>query len=113
MTRLTSIFWVGKCDDFAKILIKRKIKDGNMRAAARLLINNRKGAMTQPGYISFETMSSLDDPTQVVVMSMWQNKEDWEAWKSSDTRKAVQDEFKDYIVGPTEYEHHSLGLPMD
>jgi len=96
-----------------KILIKRKIKDGNMRAAARLLINNRKGAMTQPGYISSETLRSLDDPTQVVVVSMWQNKEAWEAWKNSKTRKANETEFIDYLVGQTVYEHYSLGLPMD
>lgn len=96
-----------------KILIKRKIKDGNMQAAARLLINNRTGAMTQPGYISSETMRSLDDPTQVAVMSMWQNKEDWQAWKNSDTRKANEAEFEEYLVGPIEYEHYSLGLPMD
>ncbi len=96
-----------------KILIKRKIKDGNMQAAARLLINSRQGAMNQPGYISSETMRSLDDPTQVVVMSMWQNKEDWEAWKSSELRKANVAEFKDYFLGETEYEHYSLGLPLE
>jgi heme-degrading monooxygenase HmoA len=96
-----------------KILIKRTIKDGNMRAAARLLINIRKGAMTQPGYISSETLRSIDDPTQVVVTSMWQNQEDWDAWKNSDTRKAIQAEFQEYLVGQTEYEHYSLGLPME
>ncbi len=95
-----------------KILIKRKIKDGNMQAAARLLINNRKGAMTQPGYISSETMQSLDDPEQVVVVSMWQNMEAWEAWKNSETRKAYENEFLDYIIGQTVYEHYNLGLPM-
>ena len=93
-----------------KILIKRKIRDGNMQAAARLLINNRKGAMTQPGYISSETMRSLDDPTQVVVMSMWQSKEDWETWKNSEVRTANENDFKDYLVGPSKYEHYSLGL---
>lgn len=96
-----------------KILIKRKIKDGNMQAAARLLINSRQGAMTQPGYISSETMRSLDDPGQVVVVSMWQNKEDWQAWKDSETRKTIQAEFETYLVGQTEYEHYSLGLSMD
>ena len=96
-----------------KIIIKRKIKDGNMQAAARLLINNRKGAMTQPGYISSETMQSLDDPELVVVVSMWQNKEAWEAWKNSATRKATETEFHDYIIGQTEYEHYTLGLAMD
>ena len=96
-----------------KILIKRKIKDGNMQAAARLLINSRKGAMTQPGYISSETLRSLDDPTKVAVVSMWQSQEDWQAWQTSDMRKSIQAEFDDYIVGSTEYEHYSLGLPQD
>lgn len=96
-----------------KVLIKRKIKDGNMQAASRLLINTRNGAMHQPGYISSETMRSLDDPTQIVVISMWQNKEAWDAWKKSETRKTIVSEFKDYIVGQTQYEHYSLGLPQE
>jgi heme-degrading monooxygenase HmoA len=96
-----------------KILIKRKIKDGNMRAAARLLINHRKGAMAQPGYISSETLRSLDDPTQVVVVSMWQTLEAWEAWKNSETRMGNENEFSDYLVDQTVYEHYSLGLPLE
>ena len=96
-----------------KILIKRKIKDKNMQAASRLLINSRNGAMHQPGYISSETMRSLDDPGQIVVVSMWQNREAWETWRNSETRKAIETEFKDYIVGQTEYEHYSLGLTLE
>ena len=96
-----------------KILIKRKIKDGNMQAAARLLINSRKGAMTRPGYISSESLSSLDDPSKVVVVSMWQKEEDWQAWKNSQERKDIQAEFEGYLTEPVEYEHYSLGLPME
>jgi len=96
-----------------KILIKRKFKNGNMRAASRLLINNRNGAMKQSGYISSESWRSLDDPDQVVVVSMWENIEAWKTWKNSETRRANEAEFKDYIVGLTEYEHYSLGLPLD
>ena len=44
-----------------KIIIKRKVKNGNMRAALRLLINNRSGAMKQSGYISSESWRSLND----------------------------------------------------
>lgn len=95
-----------------KIVIKRKFKDGNMHAASRLLINNRNGAMQQPGYISSETLQSLSDPDQVVVVTMWQNIEDWNAWKTSDVRQANEAEFKDYLVGETEYEYYSLGLEM-
>ncbi len=96
-----------------KIFIKRKIKNGNMRAASRLVINNRTGAMKHPGYISSETMRSLDDPSLIVVVSMWQNMEAWETWKNSETRIANEAEFKDYVVGSTEYEHYSLGLELD
>jgi heme-degrading monooxygenase HmoA len=68
--------------------------------------------MTQPGYISSETLCSLDDPTQVVVVSMWQNKEDWQAWQNSADREDIQAEFNNYLAEPAEYEHYSLGLPM-
>ena len=96
-----------------KILIKRKIKDGNMQAAARLMINTRSGAMKQPGYISSESMRSLDDPSQITVVSMWHNMESWETWRNSEARKEIETEFADYIVGQTEYEHYNLGLPME
>ncbi|MGD9300773.1 MAG: antibiotic biosynthesis monooxygenase [Desulfobacterales bacterium] len=96
-----------------KVLIKRKFKEGNLRAAARFLINHRNGAMRQPGYISSETMQSLDDPDKVVVVSMWHTIEDWQAWQSSETRTANEAEFKDYIIGQAEFEYFSLGLPME
>ena len=96
-----------------KILIKRKFKKGDMRAASRFLINNRSGAMSQPGYISSETLRSLDDQDQVMVVSMWENLETWKTWKNSETRKANETEFKDYMIGETQYEHYSLGLPLE
>ena len=96
-----------------KILIKRKFKDGNLKAAARLLINNRNGAMQQPGYISSETMQRLEDPNQITVVSMWQDIDAWKAWKNSETRLNNEKEAKDLFVGETEYEHYSLGLPFE
>ena len=95
-----------------KILIKRKIKNGNLRAASRLLIENRSEVMKRPGYISSETLRSLDDPNQIVVVSMWQSREAWEEWKDSDVRNANEAEFKAYFSGETIYEHYSLGLPL-
>lgn len=96
-----------------KILIKRKFKEESMRAASRFLINNRNGAMTQPGYISSETLRNLEDRNQIVVVSMWENLEAWNAWKNSEIRKANEVEFKDYLIGETEYEHYSLGLQLE
>ena len=96
-----------------KILIKRKFKDGNMQAASRLLINNRNGAMIQPGYISSETLRNIDDRNQVVVVSMWEKIEAWNAWKNSETRTANEAEFKDYLIEEAEYEHYSLGISVE
>ena len=96
-----------------KILIKRKFKEGNMRAVSRFLINNRNGAMQQSGYISSETLRNLDDSDQVTVVSMWENIEAWNDWKNSKLRKANEAEFNDYLVGETRYEHYTLGLPLE
>ncbi|MFO7962615.1 MAG: antibiotic biosynthesis monooxygenase family protein [Desulfobacterales bacterium] len=96
-----------------KVLIKRKFKDDNLRAASRFLVNNRIGAMKQPGYISSETLRNIDDPNTVLVISMWEDLKAWEAWETSYTRKANEDEFKGYLIGETEYESYSLGLPME
>ena len=96
-----------------KIFIKRKFKPGNIQAASRSVINNRSGAMRQPGYISSETLRSIEDKDTVLVVSMWDNIEAWEAWKNSETRKANVAEFKDYLIGVAEYESYSLGLPLE
>jgi heme-degrading monooxygenase HmoA len=96
-----------------KILIKRKFKNGNMKAASRFVINNRNGAMRQPGYISSETLQNIEDKDTILVVSMWENIEAWEAWKNSEIRKANVAEFKDYLIGVAEYEHYSLGLPIE
>lgn len=96
-----------------KILIKRKFKEGNMKAASRFLINTRTGAMKRPGYIASENLRNLNDTDEIVVVSMWENIESWEAWKSSDERKAYVDEFRDYYVGDATYEYYGLGLQTD
>ena len=96
-----------------KILIKRKFKDGSLKAVSRLLINNRNGAMQQPGYISSETLRNLDDPNQITVVSMWGDIESWNVWKNSETRQANEAEVRDLIIGEAEYEHYALGLSME
>ena len=69
--------------------------------------------MKQSGHISSESWRNLDDTDLVVVVSMWENIEAWKTWKNSETRRTNEAEFQDYLVGSTEYEHYSLGLPLD
>jgi heme-degrading monooxygenase HmoA len=95
-----------------KVLIKRKIKDGKLNEASKLLIKTRYSAMGQQGYISSETLTDCDDPNKVVVISMWQKIENWNQWKKSDLRSETEIGFESVLDGPTEYEAYNLGLTL-
>ncbi|MGD8447734.1 MAG: antibiotic biosynthesis monooxygenase [Desulfobacterales bacterium] len=95
-----------------KILIKRKIKDGKMNEASKLLIKARYNAMEQPGYISSETLSGCNDRNNVVVVSMWQKIENWNQWEKSTIRAENESKFEPLLDGPVEYETYNLGLQM-
>jgi heme-degrading monooxygenase HmoA len=93
-----------------KVLIKRKIKEGKLNDASKLLIKARYNAMGQPGYISSETLSGCDDSNNVLVISMWQKIEDWDQWKNDGLRDKNEAAFGALLEGPTEYETYNLGL---
>jgi heme-degrading monooxygenase HmoA len=95
-----------------KVLIKRKIKDGKLNEASKLLVKARYAAMGQQGYISSETLTDCDDPNKVVVISMWQRIENWNQWKKSGLRSETEIEFESVLDGPTEYEAYNLGLML-
>jgi heme-degrading monooxygenase HmoA len=95
-----------------KVLIKRKVKDGKLNEASKLLIKARYNAMGQRGYISSETLSGCDDPKNVVVISMWQRMENWNHWKNNDLRAENEKAFEELLDGPTEYEAYNLGLQL-
>ena len=95
-----------------KVLIKRKIKDGKLNEASKLLIKARYNAMGQPGYISSETLSGCDDQNNVVVVSMWQKIENWNQWKKSEVRSENESKFEPLLDGPVEYETYNLGLQL-
>lgn len=93
-----------------KVLIKRKIKNGKLNEASKLLIKARYAAMNQDGYISSETLSDCTNSHKVAVISMWQNIENWNKWKNSNLRSENEKEFEPLLDGETEYETYNLGL---
>lgn len=95
-----------------KVLIKRKIKNDKLSEASRLLIKARYAAMGQQGYISSETLTDCVDPNNVVVVSMWQNIENWNQWKNTELRSEIEKGFEPLLDGPTQYEAYNLGLAL-
>ncbi len=93
-----------------KILITRKLKAGNLQEASKMLIQARINAMAEPGYISSETLRGCNDPNEIVVVSMWEKKEDWDRYKDNASRKELEAEFSKLLDSPTVYAAYNLGL---
>jgi heme-degrading monooxygenase HmoA len=70
----------------------------------------RVQANSQPGYISGETMRSLDNPDEFLVISTWESSDDWKSWVNSADRKEVQDKIDALLGGKTEYEIFHYGF---
>ena len=93
----------------AKILIKRQFIPGKKNEIIALLKELRSRALQQPGYISGETLSSVDQPQTLMVIGTWQDMESWHNWKENDTRKTLENMLATYQEGSTEYEEFTLG----
>jgi len=86
-----------------KIIIKRKVPREKEKALVPLLIALRSKAAAQPGYISGETLRSVEDPEEFIVISTWQSVESWRSWESGPERREVQERIDALLEGKTEY----------
>ena len=73
-----------------KVIIKRKWKIEQPEELLPLLTELRSHAQKQAGYISGETLRSLDDPEDFMVISEWETADDWKKWSQSKERKDIQ-----------------------
>ncbi|MCP4691763.1 MAG: hypothetical protein GY859_27195 [Desulfobacterales bacterium] len=87
-----------------KVFIKRRIKSGKEMEVFSLLKKLRFNAMNQEGYISGESLVSAEDAQSVMVISTWQSRENWEAWKGDGKRKELDVRLEELQESPTEYE---------
>lgn len=94
----------------AKIIIKRHFKEGHDRQIIALLNELRSLAMSQPGYISGETLTQIGYPNNLVVLASWQSMKNWHAWRDSKERQKFESMLDIYLEQPTEYEEYYLGV---
>ena len=96
----------------AKIIIKRRFKGDKTRQILALLNELRARALTQPGYISGETLTKSGFPDNLVVIATWQNIAAWQDWRANEDRKRLEAMLELYQERPTEYEEYLLGTPL-
>ena len=93
-----------------KILIKRIVPQEKAKAMIPLFRQMRASAATQTGYITGETLRSLERPEEFVVISTWQSSEDWKKWLQSKERNEIQDKIDNLLGGETKYDIYHYGF---
>ena len=93
-----------------KVLIKRKVAEDKAREMIPLFKQMRVQANNQPGYISGETMRSLDNPDEFLVISTWETSDDWKNWVNSADRREVQAKIDALLGGKTDFEIFHYGF---
>ncbi len=81
-----------------QVIIKRKFKVDNPEELIPLLTELRIRAKDQPGYISGETLRSLNNPEDYLVFSKWETADDWNKWFNSKERRDIQGEVESEIT---------------
>lgn len=57
----------------------------------------------QPGYITGQTLRSLDSPGEYLVISTWINRSDWNTWYNTPERRELQQQIADPLGEKTHY----------
>ncbi len=86
-----------------KIFIKRHVMQEHELELSTLLKRLRSLTLSQPGYISGETLRRKDKPEECMVISTWSTAEDWEKWYQNEKRMTIQNEIDMLLGEDTEY----------
>jgi heme-degrading monooxygenase HmoA len=86
-----------------KILIKRNVTNNNILKLTILLKKLRSLTLSQPGYITGETLKRIDKRDECLVISTWRSVEDWDKWVTNPKRNTIQEEIDKLLGEKTEY----------
>ena len=84
-----------------RVLIERKTVPENEPTLNHLLMKLRAKAMLAKGYISGETLRSLDNPNEYLVISTWNSLKDWKQWEADTERQEIQSKIDSLLRLPS------------
>lgn len=84
-----------------RVFIEREIDPENEIKLHNLLLKLRAKAIQARGYISGETLRSVDDPNRFLVISTWNSLEEWRNWENDPDRKAIQEQIDKLLRVPS------------
>ena len=85
-----------------RVLMKRVVRDEDRSALQERLRDLRRLALRSPGYISGETLFSVDQPDACLVISTWISLGAWRAYDNNPERMSVLSEIGELLLEPRE-----------
>ncbi len=83
-----------------KILIERRIKPGKEQEFSQAARELRSKAIHAQGFISGETLQSVDDPSVHLVICTWKSMQDWNNWLRTAERMKFEREIGPDLAEP-------------
>ncbi|MCG8526026.1 MAG: antibiotic biosynthesis monooxygenase [Opitutales bacterium] len=87
-----------------KVILYRRVPAEKSNDLKPLLLEMRSLAMSQPGYVSGETLMNADDPEEYIVISTWSNEDNWNEWLKNEVRMDIQDRIDQLLGRRTMYQ---------
>lgn len=84
-----------------RVIIERSVSADNQGEVAELLMELRSRAIHQPGYVSGETLFSVDRPGTHLVISTWENLRDWKSWEKDAKRWEIVSKIEALLNSPS------------
>ncbi|MDY6907235.1 MAG: antibiotic biosynthesis monooxygenase family protein [Chloroflexota bacterium] len=84
-----------------KVIMERTVEAGKQDQLLELLKQLRARALMQPGYVSGETLTSVDRAGTHLVISTWHSLYDWKAWETHPERQALLKEIDALLTEPS------------
>jgi len=83
-----------------RVMIERRCRPDKAAAVEHLLVELRSQAMQQHGYVSGETLRSVDDPSLWLVISTWLDAGLWKAWERMPERREISNKIAGLLIAP-------------
>lgn len=84
-----------------KVIIERTVDADKQGQLLDLLRQLRVRAVLQPGYVSGETLTSVDRPGTHLVISTWHSLHDWRAWENHPDRREILTQIEALLANPS------------
>lgn len=86
-----------------KIVIIRKISEDQQSFVEPLLLELHTLAWKSEGYISGETLISVENPEERIVVSSWKSYDDWDNYRNNESVKELHSKVDQILGKPTKH----------